>query len=83
MSYRLHIDIPLMVTEEQAIQLTHKLIRMLDIPTVMNDLGVEEICYRLGHDDDRQKSNYLDKNTNGHVSSKKIKISYMDLTESK
>jgi hypothetical protein len=39
-----------------------------------NKLDVECINYRLGHDDDRQKSNYLDKNENGHVSNKKSKI---------
>jgi hypothetical protein len=42
----------------------------------MSDVKTEAdtINYRLGHDDDRQKSNYLDKNENGHVSNKKSKI---------
>jgi hypothetical protein len=32
------------------------------------------INYRLGNDQDRQKSNYLIKNQNGHVANKKLKI---------
>jgi len=35
---------------------------------------VKEINYRLGHDEDRQKSNYFTKNENGHVNNKKSKI---------
>jgi hypothetical protein len=35
---------------------------------------VEQVNYRLGHDEDRQKSNYLLKNENGHVSNKKCHI---------
>ncbi|MFN9953303.1 MAG: hypothetical protein ACK55I_09400, partial [bacterium] len=41
---------------------------------ILNAIGVEEINYRLGHDDDRQKSNYFIKNENGHVNNKKSKI---------
>jgi hypothetical protein len=41
---------------------------------ILNAIGIEEINYRLGHDDDRQKSNYLQKNENGHVNNKKSKI---------
>ena len=40
----------------------------------MSNFGIEKLNYRLGHDDDRQRSNYLDKNENGHVSNKKIKV---------
>jgi hypothetical protein len=40
--------------------------------------GVDEVYYRLGHDDDRQKSNYLDKNENGHCSNKKLKLTSPD-----
>jgi len=38
------------------------------------DMGFTDINYRLGHDDDRQKSNYLIKNENGHVANKKSRI---------
>ena len=36
--------------------------------------NIDQINYRLGHDDDRQKSNYFHKNENGHVNNKKSKI---------
>lgn len=68
--FRLHIDIPLPYTEEEAVKMSKNIIAALD----PNKLDVCCINYRLGHDDDRQKSNYLDKNENGHVSNKKSKI---------
>jgi hypothetical protein len=81
--YRLHIDIPLSYTEDEAIAISKSIIRMLDIPHVMQEKGIEQINYRLGHDEDRQKSNYMLKNDNGHVNNKKCKISYSgDLTSS-
>ena len=68
--FRLHIDIPLPYTEEEAVKMAKNIIATLD----PNKLDVYCINYRLGHDEDRQKSNYLDKNENGHVSNKKGKI---------
>lgn len=68
--FRLHIDIPLPYKEEQAAEMARNIIATLD----PQKLGVYCINYRLGHDDDRQKSNYLDKNEKGHVSNKKSKI---------
>ena len=68
--FRLHIDIPLPYTEEEAVKMAKDIIATLN----PNKLDVYCINYRLGHDDDRQKSNYLDKNENGHVSNKKSKI---------
>jgi hypothetical protein len=41
----------------------------------LKEHGIDEVHYRLGYDEDRQKSNYLNKNDNGHVTNKKIKIS--------
>ncbi len=80
--YRLHIDIPLGHNEEEAIRMTESLMRWtfkdVDCKTRLKMLtsdGIEQINYRLGHDEDRQKSNYLDKNENGHCSNKKTKIS--------
>jgi len=73
--YRLHIDIPLGTDEELAIEVAQ---------IVMNDCfhdgiqwyvpRVNQFNYRLGHDEDRQKSNYLLKNENGHVCNKKTKV---------
>ena len=78
--YRLHIDIPLGTDEEKAIDVAERMIQWCfydDRLQVMkmNQNGVEQINYRLGHDEDRQKSNYLQKNENGHVTNKKTKIS--------
>ena len=78
MPYRLHIDIPLNMTEEQATIASQQILGLLaeeeTDALILNAIGVEEINYRLGHDDDRQKSNYFTKNDNGHVNNKKSKI---------
>ena len=78
MPYRLHIDIPLNMSEEEALIASRQILGILaDVDTdaiILNAIGVEEINYRLGHDDDRQKSNYFTKNENGHVNNKKSKI---------
>lgn len=78
MPYRLHIDIPLNMTEEQATIASQQILGLLaeeeTDAIILNAIGVEEINYRLGHDDDRQKSNYFTKNENGHVNNKKSKI---------
>lgn len=71
--FRLHIDIPLMMTEQEAATASLKIIELLDKEKVLT-FGVDQVNYRLGHDDDRQKSNYLLKNDNGHVSNKKCHI---------
>jgi len=78
MPYRLHIDIPLNMSEEEALIASQQILGILaDEETdalILNAIGVEEINYRLGHDDDRQKSNYFMKDANGHVNNKKSKI---------
>ena len=71
--FRLHIDIPLPLTEEDAIKQGNRIMSILS-RGLDSIHAVEEINYRLGHDDDRQKSNYFDKNQNGHVSNKKSKV---------
>lgn len=79
MAFRLFIDIPLShMTEEQAkIAVTQIMGLIAEEETdalILNAIGVEEINYRLGDDTDRQKSNYMSKNENGHVGTKKSKI---------
>lgn len=78
MPYRLHIDIPLEMNEEEAKNVSMSLLSIFageeSDAVILNALGVKEINYRLGHDDDRQKSNYFMKNENGHVNNKKSKI---------
>ncbi len=69
--YRLHIDVPLPFSEEEAIKISNLFVAHLQN---MSNIDITEINYRLGHDEDRQKSNYLMKNENGHVNNKKSKI---------
>ena len=79
--YRLHIDIPLGTDEDNAVYKSKLLIQeFLDshrdsLEHLNEKYDVEQVNYRLGHDEDRQKSNYLKKNENGHVTNKKIRIS--------
>ena len=75
--YRLHIDIPLGSTEKEAVLVASRMVSTLS--TLVRDRAkinenITEFNYRLGHDDDRQKSNYLLMNENGHVDNKKIHI---------
>jgi len=81
MQFRLHIDIPLGDDESSAIVKSKLLIQEF-LNSHRSELGflnekydIEQVNYRLGHDDDRQKSNYLDKNENDHVSNKKTRVS--------
>ena len=78
MPYRLHIDIPLNMSEEEALVASEQILGLLaeeeTDAIILNAIGVEEINYRLVHDDDRQKSNYMIKNENGHVANKKSRI---------
>ena len=79
--FRLHIDIPVGGDEAQAIAATKMIMEMLNSKDKMNTIGVDQINYRLGHDEDRQKSNYLIKTASGHVNNKKCRISFSeDLT---
>ena len=68
--FRLHLDCALPGTEEEAVA------KLLPIIEEMKKLGWGELrpSYRMGEDSDRQKSNYLDKNSNGHVSTKKLPL---------
>lgn len=82
MQYRLHIDIPLGTNEEDAIRAANSIAEWhfndIDarnkIERLAGDVSLTTINYRLGHDEDRQKSNYLDVNENGHASNKKTRI---------
>lgn len=76
--FRLHIDIPLPLSEDEALRATEDVIGILSAhSTLLEGLrsrGVPQIGYRLGHDEDRQRSNYLLKTPSGHVTTKKCKI---------
>lgn len=71
--YRLHLDIPLGTDEEKAIKTVNNLSQYVS-KAVLKLNNIDQVNYRVGHDEDRQKSNYLDKNENGHVSNKKFRI---------
>lgn len=73
--FRLHIDIPLEMAELDCVSATNKFIHLLEQnKELLTAIGVTDINYRLGHDDDRQKSNYLIKTDSGHVVNKKSRI---------
>ena len=73
--YRLHIDVPFECNEEESARISKMVIGILEKNfDSLKHIGISKLNYRLGHDEDRQKSNYLDKNENGHCSNKKIKI---------
>ena len=80
--YRLHIDIPLGPNENDAIQQVEDLMHWHFADPEARDKikylmgNVNQINYRLGHDEDRQKSNYLKKTENGHVTNKKCRIEF-------
>lgn len=84
--YRLHIDIPLGTNEEDAIYKSNLLIKEFfedkvnhtNHDHILNEkYDIDQANYRLGHDEDRQRSNYLDKDENDHVSNKKCRV-YFD-----
>ena len=85
--YRLHIDIPLGSNESDAISnaktIMEEHFNSIDSREKIQSLTYDrtpltEINYRLGHDEDRQRSNYLHINENGHVNNKKSKIMLLD-----
>jgi hypothetical protein len=76
MSYRLHIDIPIEACSvEEAQEKARQILSELCVREGMELSHLtEEVNYRLGHDDDRQRSNYLEIDSRGHCSSKKTKV---------
>ena len=77
--YRLHIDVPLGTNEEDAIRIAQSMISSIAVHIgnrAKIDAEITGINYRLGHDEDRQKSNYLMKNEEGHVNNKKNRLTF-------
>lgn len=77
--YRLFIDIPIRsVSNEDAVERAQHLVNALllsdDAKVDLDAMGVKQINYRLGHDEDRQKSNYFIIDDKGHCSNKKCKV---------
>jgi hypothetical protein len=73
------VDIPISaINTEHAIEQAQSLVNTILLSDEMKQYfktaNIEQINYRLGHDEDRQKSNYFIINENGHCSNKKSKI---------
>ena len=74
--YRLFIDIPLPLTQEDAISTGRMIVQMIEQQhAALRSMNVEQVNYRLGHDKDRQNRNYFVIIVMGHASTKKSKIS--------
>jgi len=76
--FRLFIDIAIPGTEVEALKTAQEILNYcfdnhISIEKLQN-MNIDTINFRLGHDQDRQKSNYFMKNDNGHVNNKKSKI---------
>ncbi len=77
--YRLHIDIPIGTSEPEAVRVAQHLISSIATHVQLRSKIDEEVNgmnYRLGHDDDRQKSNYLMVDDEGHVNNKKCRLTF-------
>ena len=73
--FRLHLDLPLKTMETDSANITNAFTRFLEEHRdELVLMGITDINYRLGNDEDRQKSNYMIKNENGHVANKKSRI---------
>tara|TARA_R100001510_G_C7452414_1_gene76669 strand:- start:53 stop:304 length:252 start_codon:yes stop_codon:yes gene_type:complete len=83
MQFRLHIDIPLGTDETEATKKAEYYMNFCFSDDdarerLRNNFKIEQVNYRLGHDEDRQKSNYLNKTESGHVTNKKIRLLLSD-----
>lgn len=80
--YRLFIDVPMDIDENQAIAFTKEFVSSCFTSErgreLLRKYGLSQVNYRLGHDADRQKSNYIMRNENGHVNNKKCSITLND-----
>lgn len=83
--FRLHIDIPLGFDEAQSSEITKRVMDAIslnrELRQYLKDVGVESVNYRLGNDEDRQRSNYLVKTDNGHVTKKKSRVIIIDSSQ--
>lgn len=76
--FRLHMDFPLTTNENGSIASVAVFLNFLQThKQELIDMGITDINYRLGNDNDRQKSNYMIRNENGHVANKKSRINLL------
>lgn len=79
--YRLHIDIPVGTSEPQAVRIAQQMISSIATHVQLRSKIEEDVKgmnYRLGNDDDRQKSNYLMVDDEGHVNNKKCRLTFTE-----
>ena len=76
--FRLHMDFPLTTVENESIASTAVFLNFLqNHKQELIDMGITDVNYRLGNDNDRQKSNYMIRNENGHIANKKSRINLL------
>jgi hypothetical protein len=72
------MDFPLTSNESDSLAATNKLLQFLSQnENTLIAMGFTDINYRLGNDNDRQKSNYMIRNENGHIANKKSRINLL------
>lgn len=77
--YRLFIDIPIAAANnEEAVKIAQHIMDTMILSEnnkmSFQVVGVEQLNYRLGHDEDRQNRNYFVIDSAGHASTKKTKV---------
>ena len=77
--YRLFIDIPIAAANtEEAVNIGQHIMDAMILSQnnkmSLQVVGVDQLNYRLGHDEDRQNRNYFVIDSAGHASTKKTKI---------
>lgn len=77
--FRLHIDIPIPASEEEAAAISKRIMDAVMASIAQHRTSIGGINWRLGHDEDRQPSNYLVKTQTGHVTHKKCRASIEEL----
>jgi hypothetical protein len=77
-TFRLHIDLQIEANEADALRISQEILNFAfdnhQSLELLEKHGIKTVNYRLGHDDDRQKSNYFIKTSSGHVANKKSRI---------
>ena len=76
--FRLHMDFPLTTDENSSINTCNQFTAFFDKhKKELIGMGITDINFRLGNDHDRQKSNYMIRNENGHIANKKSRINLL------
>jgi hypothetical protein len=77
-TFRLHIDLQIDANETDALRISQDILNFCfdnhQARELLEKNNIKTVNYRLGHDDDRQKSNYFIKSPSGHVANKKCRI---------